>query len=431
MKLNSALVGLMMSNVKLGTIAEINIGGTPSRQIESYWAKEDGYNWVSIADLTSSGKYIVKTKEQITIAGISNSNVKLVPKNTFIMSFKLTIGKCALAGADIYTNEAIASFTPKYENAFISEYLYYALPNIDFHKYTDSAIKGVTLNKQKLSNIEIDVPDLPTQKQVAKILSTVDGQIEKTDAIIAKYQAIKQGMLHDLFTRGINLATGKLRPTPEQAPELYKLSLLGLIPKDWNTGKMSKYLEFIEQGWSPNCEDVPAIENEWGILKTTAVTWGGYDQKQNKVLSNSLMPKHQYEVKINDILITRAGPNSRVGVVAYVNKTRNKLIFSDKIYRAIPIKSKITNHFLYLTLSSNYSQMELSGYKTGMAESQTNISQAIILKLTVIHPNIDEQELISSKIKKNDMLISSEKDYLTKLQKLKQGLMSKLLNGVI
>lgn len=412
-----------MSKVKLDTIAEINIGGTPSRQIERYWAKEDGYNWVSIADLTSSGKYIVKTKEQITTAGINNSNVKLVPKNTFIMSFKLTIGKCALAGADIYTNEAIASFTPKYKNAFISEYLYYALPNIDFQKYTDSAIKGITLNKQKLSNIEINIPDLPTQKRIAKILSTVDGQIEKTEAIIAKYQAIKQGMLHDLFTRGIDLATGKLRPTPEQSPELYKQSPLGLIPKTWEFINLGQKIISNKYGPRFNASDYSDSGNVRTIRGTDITKCGEilYSQAPKAKLPN-LMIRDNILIK-NDLLIVTTADCGLTTIFSPQIQQENY------IPSAYTVRCRFNNEidvlFIRYYMNTENAIRQVNSYvRQG---TLGNLPSSDILKINLGIPSINEQMKISSEIKSLDLLIKKENLILNQLKDLKQGLIIKLL----
>ena len=73
---------------------------------------------------------------------------------------------------------------------------------------------------------------MPTAK-IARILQTIDQAIEKTEALIEKYQQIKAGLMHDLFTRGIG-ADGKLRPPREQAPELYQQTPIGWIPKEWD-----------------------------------------------------------------------------------------------------------------------------------------------------------------------------------------------------
>ncbi len=75
-------------------------------------------------------------------------------------------------------------------------------------------------------------PQPPQQRRIAEILSTLDETIEQTEALIAKYQQIKAGLMHDLFTRGVT-PDGKLRPTRAEAPQLYKESPLGWIPKEW------------------------------------------------------------------------------------------------------------------------------------------------------------------------------------------------------
>ena len=73
---------------------------------------------------------------------------------------------------------------------------------------------------------------LPEQRKIARILSTVDDLIERTEALIAKYRAIKQGLMHDLLTRGVD-ASGRLRPPREEAPGLYRESAVGWVPREW------------------------------------------------------------------------------------------------------------------------------------------------------------------------------------------------------
>ena len=89
--------------VKFKELFDIEIGGTPSRTIAEYWDKKretDNY-WLSIRDL--KGKYITNTSEKISNLGITKSNVTLIPKNTIVMSFKLTIGRRAYLTMDTYT----------------------------------------------------------------------------------------------------------------------------------------------------------------------------------------------------------------------------------------------------------------------------------------------------------------------------------------
>lgn len=92
---------------KLGEIVQFNIGGTPSRKEPLYWNNGD-ILWVSVAEL--NGNVIIDTKEKITETGIKNSSVKLINKGSVLMSFKLSIGKMAITGTDMYCNEAIMFF---------------------------------------------------------------------------------------------------------------------------------------------------------------------------------------------------------------------------------------------------------------------------------------------------------------------------------
>ena len=158
--------------VKLEDVFELQIGRTPSRNNKNYWDNGSN-NWISISDIKENEKYIEKTKERITNLAIQDSKIKLVPKNTVIMSFKLSVGKTAITSQDIYTNEAIVAFIPKVLNLVDNNFLYYYLQNINWKDGINKAVKGLTLNKPLISNKIIFLPDLKIQKQIAKKLDTV------------------------------------------------------------------------------------------------------------------------------------------------------------------------------------------------------------------------------------------------------------------
>jgi type I restriction enzyme S subunit len=239
---------------------------------------------------------------------------------------------------------------------------------------------------------------------------------------------MKAGLLHDLLTRGLD-ENGELRDAIAH-PEQFKDSPLGRIPKDWLVVSVGECLARIEQGWSPDCESNNTPLGEWGVLKTTAVVWEGYQDFENKQLPSHLQPDPNYEVKPGDVLMTRAGPNSRVGVVALVRQTQGKLMLSDKLYRLIP-RDYVKPDFLAYTLSGNQTQGHLSTLKTGLAESQTNISQEIVRTLLIALPKIQEQERIISILDTHDSHIRTEEAYRDKLKLQKQGLMHDLLTGMI
>lgn len=278
-----------------------------------------------------------------------------------------------------------------------------------------------------IKKLEVQIPQsLTEQRQIARILSKVDEAISQTEQLIAKYRRLKTGLMQDLLTKGID-KHGNIRREETHAFEVkdgFK------YPVEWQLTTIEKSIESIQQGWSPNCDSDPAPTGEWGVLKTTAVTWNGYDGNENKRMPINLIPKRQYEVKNGDVLVTRAGPNSRVGVVSYVEHTRSRVIFSDKIYRVVP-KNILMNKYLAMALSSEFTQRHLSNLKTGMAESQTNISHKIILSLNIILPTTDEQEQIILTLDKAEASIKRIADNIAKLQSLKTGLMQDLLSGKV
>ena len=278
-----------------------------------------------------------------------------------------------------------------------------------------------------LRSFEVFCPHLPEQRRIAEILDTLDEAIRKTEQVIAKLQQMKQGLLQDLLTRGID-DNGEVRDQ-ERHPEQFKDTQLGWIPKGWDAVPASTLLLGVEQGWSPDCEAEPAEKGSWGVLKTTAVTWSRYDDSANKALPGHLRPRPEYEVKANDVLMTRAGPNSRVGVVALVTETQGRLMLSDKMYRLLPNTEKVSPEYLALALSGEKTQRHLATLKTGLAESQTNISQSIVLSLWIPLPGLAEQDRICDRHASLSRQAQLEALVLAKLLVLKKGLMNDLLTG--
>ena len=160
----------------LGEIASINIGGTPKRDNLLYY--NNGNNpWVSIRELDNN--IIYDTKEKITNLGVKNSNVKLLPINTILFAFKLSIGKIGIAGVPLYTNEAIAGINTNDDNIIINKYLYYYLYHTDFKHLASGILGNVgSLNKKILEDLKIPIPSIEKQKEIIKYLEFNDNLIK-------------------------------------------------------------------------------------------------------------------------------------------------------------------------------------------------------------------------------------------------------------
>lgn len=119
-----------------------------------------------------------------------------------MMSFKLSIGRLAFAGTDLFTNEAICSFNDLAEDA---DFLFYALSRTDFARYGKQAVKGYTLNKQSLKEVEVFLPAKKEQQSIAAVLSDMDTEIQTLESRLAKARAVKEGMMQTLLTGRVRL----------------------------------------------------------------------------------------------------------------------------------------------------------------------------------------------------------------------------------
>lgn len=161
----------------LGDICDIDIGGTPSTSINEYY--ENGKNlWVSVREL--NGGYITDTKEKITDLGVKKSSVKLFDIGTVLFSFKLSIGKTAIVGKPLYTNEAIAGLNSKNKDILDNKYLYYYLSINDFTKKGSGMLGNGSLNKKSLAKLKIPIPIIEKQKEIIQYLDFVYGKCIKT-----------------------------------------------------------------------------------------------------------------------------------------------------------------------------------------------------------------------------------------------------------
>jgi len=141
------------------------IGGTPLRSKPEYY--DGGHHvWVSVSELCDN--IIMDSKEHINDNGVNHSNVKLVKAGSVLMSFKLSIGKCGIAGIDLYTNEAIVAFNSLDNTCLLNKYLYYYLTTHDFSTAGEGSIGSGSMNKESLSKLTIPLPPITLQETLIK-----------------------------------------------------------------------------------------------------------------------------------------------------------------------------------------------------------------------------------------------------------------------
>ena len=314
------------------------------------------------------------------------------------------------------------------KESFDFDYVFYSLQ----HKNITPFIKGGTrakLNQKELREIEIYAPKQKfDQCQISEILSTTDQTIEKTEALIEKYQQIKAGLMHDLFTRGIG-ADGKLRPPREQAPELYQQTPIGWIPKEWGLSKLKDFL--VDNPTNGIYKSADQIGDGTLMIGQTAFTKErsiDFALCRRGVISEN--EKKQYAVSENNILITRVFATvDGVGLPTLVPHMHERAVFESNMMRLRVDDEKISPLILFERLrNSKVRKLIVAGAN---ASNQVSINQKTLNALPVPLVGGDEQSKIVNKINSYNRKYSIEKMNLTKLKQQKSGLMHDLLTGKV
>jgi type I restriction enzyme S subunit len=240
-----------LKKYKLGDVAQVIGGGTPSTTKEEYWNGEIG--WLTPRDLTGySYKYISKGERNITEEGLKNSSARLIPEGTVLMTSRAPIGYLAIAGKELCTNQGFKSFIVD-EDKINNEYLYYLLKsNIDRIKSLGMGSTFAEVSASILKSFEIEIPDLPTQKEIASILSSLDDKIEHNLQMNQTLEAMAQAIFKEWFVN-FNFPG-------------FDGELVDGLPKGWRKEPIDKSIEFLNglalQKYPPLSDDdfLPVIK---------------------------------------------------------------------------------------------------------------------------------------------------------------------------
>ena len=182
-------------HIKFGDAFNLQMGKTPARANSAYWSN-GLYDWVSISDMPN-GKYIQGTKEKISQKAVDETGIHLVKKGTALMSFKLTIGKTAIAPYDLYTNEAIMAFEPKDGTDVLADFLYYYLQLYEWDG--NRAVMGNTTNKGVISNSYAYIPSLDEQQAIVRELDGINRLIDLQEEQLREYDRLAQSLFYTTF----------------------------------------------------------------------------------------------------------------------------------------------------------------------------------------------------------------------------------------
>jgi type I restriction enzyme S subunit len=169
------------------------------------------------------------------------------------------------------------------------------------------------------------------------------------------------------------------------------------LPDSWQWVRFNEILIEITSGWSPMCEKHPKEDEEWGVLKVSAVSWDKFNPDENKALPSNLKPRPEHEVRAGDFLMSRANTSALVGKSVIVENTPKRLLLSDKILR-VYFSTFADKKFFNIYNNSLAARAYYSKEASGTSDSMRNISRIQILNLPVPVPPFEEQKRIFAKV---------------------------------
>ncbi len=391
-------------------------GGTPARQNPSYWNGD--IPWASVKDFNENSSIILFTEETITKSGLLASTSNLIPAGTPLVCTRMAVGRAAIFNKPTAINQDVKALFPA--RGIDSSYLLYLLHSIQpiaESQAIGSTVKGIRI--KDYLNISVYLAPNEEQPKIAQILDTLDTTIRQTEAIIAKLQQVKQGLLHDLLTRGID-ANGQLRPPVEQAPHLYKESPLGWIPREWEICLLDE-VAIRGSGHTPN----KSVLGYWnGGIKWVSLAdsdkldqifiWDTDKQISEIGIANSSAVKHPS----GTVILSR---DAGVGKSAILGEQ----MAVSQHFMAWQCGKRLNNVFLYYWLQSNKPQFE----SIAMGSTIKTIGLPFFKHLQIVVPPRREQDAAGEVMFATESDLKTNQSKLLKYRMLKSALMDDLLTG--
>ncbi|MDD2600135.1 MAG: restriction endonuclease subunit S [Kiritimatiellae bacterium] len=342
------------------------------------------------------------TKEKITRLGADKSGSKLISKGTLLLSFKLSLGKRAFAGCDLFTNEAIAALQVLDHKVVDRNYLYWALGSIDYDLLVDRAAKGKTLNKAKLKVLQIPLPPLDEQKRIAAILDAADALRSQRRESLAELDRLVQSTFIDMF--GDPVAN----------------------PKGWEVAELRKHTSKVGSGATPRGGNESYKADGVALIRSLNVRNGKFqwrnlariDDDQARKLSNVAVDE-------NDVLLNITGAS--VARVCRAPKDIGPARVNQHVCIIRPT-SAIDPRFLEKLLLTDSMKSKLLGIGESGATRQA-ITKAQVLALEIIFPPLALQQRFAEIVQSIEKQKALQRAHLAELDTLFGALQQRAFNG--
>lgn len=334
----------------------------------------------------------------------------------------------------LFLPDRLWQLKPKDRSIINMRWLSFMLQSAAYRRHVEVHATGTSgsmknLPKSKLFALPVSYPALAEQIKIARILDTLDTAIHETEAIIAKLRAVKQGLLHDLLTRGID-ANGELRPPQIDATHLYKESQLGWIPQGWEIFQLNDLAESLVDGpFGSNLKTAHYVENPGvRVIRLQNILPDEFDDSQQAFISERhAMLLSRNRVVGGDVLIASLGDaNYPVGrSCCYPAELPDAVNKADCFrFRA---NTRCRNEFVMFSMNGAAARKQVRGYEQGVTMKRINLGN--LRRIEIALPSISEQDLIVERLQVAQRQIEVAALEHKKLCNKKTGLMDDLLTG--
>ncbi|HJK93563.1 MAG TPA: restriction endonuclease subunit S [Polyangiaceae bacterium LLY-WYZ-15_(1-7)] len=397
-----------------GTKKDARLEGVPCvRYGELYTAHHIRIRrFVSFIDPAAASRYTRLAPGDIVFAASGETHAEIGQGAVFVGD------EPAVAGGDTII------FTPRpgADPVFLS----YAANTTDAARFKARLGQGssvIHIGAKHLQGLPVWIPPLPEQRRIAEILDTVDEAIRKTEEIIAKLEQVKQGLLHDLLTRGID-DNGELRD-PDRHPEQFKDSPLGRIPKAWEVMPLGALSHRVTDGTHQAVRTVLHQDNTVPFLYVSCIRDGviHWDRAARITTRTFAEISRGREPDAGMVLYTAVGSFGHAAVVSH----QRPFAFQRHIACIYPVQNRLRGGYLALILNGPQARRHADVVAIGNAQKTVTLGE--LSKFLVPLPPTEEQDRLASRVATLDRRIGAEEHDAGKLRLVKQGLMEDLLTG--
>jgi type I restriction enzyme S subunit len=398
---------------------DITSGATPRSGDPRYYVEIGGIPFAKIDDLTASNdRFLRATALRVLPAALRETALKLYPLGTILVSMYGTVGLLKTAECELTANQALAALLPPFacDPDFLAHYLIWSRPRWDRFK---SQTTQANINGRIVKAFQCAVPTPFEQRRIAEILDTTDEAISKSEQVIAKLQQVKQGLLHDLLTRGID-NNGELRD-PERHPEQFQDSPLGWMPKDWSFRLLGDLLVLMRNGTA--AEQVAAV-TPYPVSRIETIADGSINWDRVRYLTRA---EPRYLMEPGDILYSHINSVAHMGKVALYDGSR-PLFHGMNLMLLRSDRNAVLPEFLHAILSSERGRAH-ARRECKAAVNQASLGQGDIVRFPLMLPSLEEQMACVERLAAHQLAENAEDRFANKMRALKSGLNDDLLTG--